>query len=103
MSKAPNQVRTQTISTAPPSYVSAAQQNLLATAQNLTNQFTSQAPNYALAGFTPDQQMAFDLARYQAQNAFANSPTIDVQNWGLPVTTGPAAQASSAPINMASV
>lgn len=91
MSKAPNQVGTSTINTAPPAYVQAAQQNLLNTADNLTRDFTSNAPNFALAGFTPDQEMAFDLARYMGQQAYTNAaPNIpfNATTWNIGYNPG---------------
>ncbi len=105
MSKSPTQVGTNTTTNAPPAYVQAAQQNLLGTAQNLTSPFTQYQPNYMVAGFTPDQTMAFDLARYQAAQAFANPAGGDLSKYGsytaAPATAnaaslGPAAQAQAA-------
>jgi hypothetical protein len=83
--KSPNQVGTSTNtttgSTTYPSYVSDAQQNLLMAGGALTSPFI-QTPNYMVAGFTPDQEMGFDLARYNAGQAYTNfySPTTQGQS-----------------------
>lgn len=74
MSKSPTQVGTNTTTTtqtqAPPPYVAEAQQNLMNAAGSLTLPFVvGGPPSYPVAGFTPDQEMAFALARNQAQEA----------------------------------
>ncbi len=99
MSKAPTQVGTSTNNTTnttlPPSYVQAAQQGLLGAAGNLTIPFASNVPNYTLAGFTPDQEMAFGLARDQAQQAFTQTP-LQVSSFGSYTANPASAQAASA-------
>jgi hypothetical protein len=83
MSKSPTQAGTNTTTTVNevPAYVQAAQQNLLGTAQNLTSPFTSYPLNYSVAGFNPDQEMAFDLARVQAQQAYTQPPA-NIESFG---------------------
>jgi hypothetical protein len=87
MSKAPTQVGTSTNNTTstntqlPPAYVQAAQQGLMGTAGNLTLPVASNVPSYTLAGFTPDQTMAFDLARENAQQAYTGAP-LQVSSFG---------------------
>jgi hypothetical protein len=66
--------QTTTQTSEPPPYVSQAQQNLLSTAQNFTAPFVSNPPQNTVAGFTPDQQLAFDLARGMADNTFNSNP-----------------------------
>lgn len=73
MSKGPK-TQTVTQNTEPPAYVQTAQQNLLNTVGNFTLPFVSQSPANTVAGFTPDQTMAFDLTRGLAQNAFTAPP-----------------------------
>ncbi len=101
MSKSPTQTGTNTTTTtnAPPQYVQDAQKALLSLGLNLNAPFVGSAPNYALAGFNPDQQMAFDLARYQGQQAFTTNP-IDLSSYGSytasPASASPAANISAA-------
>ncbi len=83
MSKAPTQTGTNTTTTsnAPPQYVQDAQRYLLGTGAALTAPFLTGMPNYAIAGFNPDQEMGFDLARYQAQQAYS-TPPVNLLDYG---------------------
>lgn len=75
MSKSPpTQTRTEQTSQQVPQYVQDAQRNLLTTGQSLAAPFTANAPAFGVAGFTPDQEMGFDLARQTAQNAYTTPP-----------------------------
>src|ERR1044072_242544 len=66
--------QTVTQNTAPPSYVSDAQQNLLKTVGNFTAPFTSSPPDTTVAGFTPDQNRAFDISRWLTQRTLDTAP-----------------------------
>ena len=57
-----------------PPHVVEAQKHLINTGQRLTDPFVQNAPQYAVAGFTPDQMKGFDLTRTMAETAF-NTPT----------------------------
>lgn len=104
------QITNTTQSSAPPPYVEAAQQNLINTGSNLTNPFTSYAPANMTAGVNPDQQMAFDLARQSAYNAYFTptnyaDPLSPTANFVVPnvaqasnTTVAPAAQAANATV-----
>lgn len=81
MSKSPTQVGTNTTTTtsAPPPYIAEAQQNLMNAAGSLTLPFVQGGPPAnPVAGFTPDQEMGFSLARDAAQNA--NNPNNYLNN-----------------------
>ena len=80
--KAPNQVGTSTTTQNVPSYVSSAQQALLGAAGNITAPFLANQPQFAVAGFTPDQETAFNLARSQAQSAFSAPAAGHVGDYG---------------------
>lgn len=96
MSKSPTQTGTNTTTTtnAPPQYVQDAQKALLEMGLNLNAPFLGSAPQYALAGFTPDQTMGFDLARAQAQASFQNPP-MQVSDFGNTLTTPASASAAA--------
>lgn len=68
------QTTTQNTSTVYPQWTQDAGQNTYNVATNLTNPFLNQSP-YGVAGFTPDQLKAMDLARTTAMGAFTGSPT----------------------------
>ena len=100
--KAPNQVGTSTNTTTnlPPGYVQDAQQGLLGAAGNLTLPYAGNMPNYTLAGFTPDTEMAFDLARNNAQQAYTNNP-LQVKDFGN--THADAASATAAQLGQGDI
>lgn len=93
--KAPNQVGTSTVTNNVPPYVSQAQQYYLGNAENITAPFLNPPP-YMVAGFTPDQEQAFGIARNLNPNVGGNvgdygSPTASYEgvNWQ---SNAPAAQ-----------
>lgn len=104
-SKGSTQQTTQTARA--PQYVQDAQKNLVNTGQSVLGNFTSQTPNYGVAGFTPDQENAFDLARGMTANAFtANAPQVGpvtgYQASGMnAANAGPAAMGATTNINAA--
>lgn len=94
----PPQVSTTTQNNLPPAYVQEAQQNLLDTGKLLASPFTGNAPAFGVAGFNPDQEMAFDLARQSAQDAYT-APRFSVNpgQWSvdpaaIPTTAAPNAE-----------
>lgn len=112
MSKSPR-TQTTTQNTQVPAYVQEAQQNLYGTGQALAAPFTSTPPAFGVAGFTPDQEMGFELARQGAQDAYTAAPMrvdpaalhsspmqANVYSIGAKqapfASTGPAAQAATA-------
>lgn len=68
--KSSPRTQTTTQNTQVPAYVQAAQQNLYGTGQALAGPFTSNPSAFGVAGFNPDQEMGFDLARQTAQDAY---------------------------------
>lgn len=62
--------QTQTTSNAPPQYIQDAQQANIRLGQGMASPFLAQTPIYSVAGFTPDQMMAFNMARNTAGNAY---------------------------------
>lgn len=110
MSKSPNQVGTNTTTTnnQVPPYIANAQQNLMNAALGLTAPFLN-TPSSTVAGFTPPQELGFDLTNYLAQQAFT-TPPLNITNFGS-YTAAPAnvsspvsaAQANAASVDPASV
>ncbi len=100
MSKSPTQVgqSTTTTNTTVPPYIAAAQQALMEAALGMTSPFLT-SPAFTVAGFTPPQELAFDLTNYQAQQAFTN-PGLNVTDFGSyltnPANAGQAALATPA-------
>jgi hypothetical protein len=101
MSKSPNQVGTSTTtsSNSIPGYVTDAQKGLLEAGINLTSPFIQQPPAFAVAGFTPPQELAFDLANWQAMQAYTN-PGLKISDFGssmvTPASVGGAAMSTPA-------
>ena len=96
MSKSPTTVGTNTTTStnAPPQYVQDAQQALLATGAYLNAPFLQSQPTSAIAGTTPDQQQAYDFARYLAQQA-ATTPAAQVSDYGNYTMTPASSSAAS--------
>ncbi len=94
MKSGPAQTATTTSNNTPPAYVQAAQQNLLNTGQNLASPFTSDAPAFGVAGFNPDQETAFGMARNSAQTASTAQPiTAEMPRIRIEAPTATAQQA----------
>lgn len=79
--------QTSTQKTEIPAYVQEAQQNTLATAQRFTDPFLQNPPATTVAGFTPDQNTGFELARRMAQNTFGAQPQTAPYN-PIPIQNG---------------
>src|SRR5215207_4697830 len=76
-----------------PAYVQAAGQNLVGASQDVTQGFL-QPSDYAVAGFNPDQLMAFDLTRQAAYNGLTTpypDPVGQFRNAGAQAYTSPVA------------
>lgn len=90
-----------------PSYVTNAQQGLLSAGQRLTAPFLESAPTETVAGFTPNQNLGFDIGRDVALSILGNpgSRTIPGQaaHMGDPALAGRPATAGAMTSRAASV
>lgn len=92
--------QTVTQQTEVPQYIGTAQQNLIDTANRLTSPYLQNSPTQTVAGFNPDQNTAFDWARWMNSDAFS-TPTQQVpQVSGLAQWMNPGA-AQIAPASLA--
>lgn len=99
MSKGGSRTQTVTQSTEPPFYVQAAQQNLMDAANRITSPFLQSAPAQPVAGFTPDQLRAFEMARGMAEGEIASpAPALPMTStlWNMRSTPGWTADAVTA-------
>lgn len=84
-------------STTYPQWTQDAGQNAFNLVAGMTNPFLK-TPAYGVAGFTPDQTKAMDLARQQAMGAFTGSPTAVPIGATMQAATSQAAQYDGAQI-----